>query len=177
MRRTGAHSMTQMKVASHTTLRMVMVQDTAGDMVVMAEVTAADVVMGIVVAVATTATLVGEPTPLVIQTLLRAAPTPRLMVTHMDNDAQFLHDNLEQVDDDTGVYSDFVGYTYNHSGTSLLLDSCLTVNLITNKDLLHGIHKANTTMYIRCTAGVATTNLQGWLGDFPEPVWYIPQGS
>ena len=32
-------------------------------------------------------------------------------------------------------------------------------------------------MHICCTAGVATTNLQGWLGDFPEePVWYIPQG-
>ena len=93
----------------------------------------------------------------------------------MDNDAQFLHDNLEQVDDYTGVYSDFIGYTYDYGGTSLLLDSCLTVNLIANKDLLHGIHKANTMMRICCTTGVATTNLQGWLGDFPELVWYIPQ--
>jgi hypothetical protein len=50
------------------------------------------------------------------------------------------------------------------------------VNLIANKHLLHGIHKAPTTMRIKCTAGVASTNLQGWLGDFPEPVWYIPQG-
>ena len=93
-----------------------------------------------------------------------------------DDNNQFLHDNLEQVDDYTGVYSDFIGYTYDYNGTSLLLDSCLTVNLIMNKDLLHGIHKANTMMCICCTAGIATTNLQGWLGDFPEPVWYIPQG-
>ena len=68
----------------------------------------------------------------------------------MDDDAQFLHDNLEQVDDYTGVYSHFIGYTYDHSGTSLLLDSCSTVNLIANKDLLHGIHKAKTTMQICC---------------------------
>lgn len=102
--------------------------------------------------------------------------------THMqtngdtDDDAQFLHGNLEQVDDYTGVYSDFIGYTCNYDGASLLLDSCSTVNLIANRHLLHGIHKAATTMCIRCTAGVATMNLQGWLGDFPEPVWYIPQG-
>ena len=94
-----------------------------------------------------------------------------------DDDAQFLHDNLEQVDDYTGVYSDFIGYTWcDYNGTLLLLDSCSTVNLIANKELLHGIHKANTTMCICCTARVATTNLQGWLGDFPELVWYIPQG-
>ena len=93
-----------------------------------------------------------------------------------DDDAQFLHDNLEQVDEYSGVYSHFVGYMYDHNRTSLLLDSCSTVNLITNKNLLHGIHWAKTTMHIRCTAGVATTNLQGWLGDFPEPVWYILEG-
>ena len=93
----------------------------------------------------------------------------------MDNNAQFLQDNPDQVDDYTGVYSDFVGYTYDCSSTSFLLDSCSTVNLIVNKDLCHGIHKANTTMHIQCTTRVATTNLQGCLGDFPEPVWYIPQ--
>ena len=52
-----------------------------------------------------------------------------------DDNAQFLHDNLEQVDDYTGVHSDFIGYTYDHGGTSLLLDICSTVNLIMNKDL------------------------------------------
>jgi hypothetical protein len=93
-----------------------------------------------------------------------------------DEDAQFLLDNLEQVNDYSGVYSNFIGYTRDYNGASLLLDSCSTVNLIANKHLLHGIHKAPTTMRIKCTAGVASTNLQGWLGDFPEPVWYIPQG-
>ena len=93
-----------------------------------------------------------------------------------DDDAQFLQDNLEEVEDYSGVYSNFVGYTSAYSSTSLLLNSCSTVNLIANQDLLHGIHKARTTMRICCTAGVATTNLQGWLGNFPEPIWYIPQG-
>ena len=87
----------------------------------------------------------------------------------MDDDVQFLHNNLEQVDNYTGVYLHFIGYMYDHSGTSLvLLDSCSTVNLIANKNLLHGIHQAKTTMWIHCTTGIATTNLQGWLGDFLE---------
>jgi hypothetical protein len=31
-------------------------------------------------------------------------------------------------------------------------------------------------MHIRCNAGVTTTNFKGWLGDFPERVWYNPDG-
>ena len=93
-----------------------------------------------------------------------------------DEDAQFLQDNLDQVNDYSGVCSHFIGYTCNYNGTSLLLDSCSTINLIANKHLLHEIHKASTTMRVKCTAGIASTNLQGWLGNFPEPVWYIPQG-
>jgi hypothetical protein len=31
-------------------------------------------------------------------------------------------------------------------------------------------------MHVRCNAGVTTTNLMGWLGDFPEPVWFNPKG-
>ena len=72
--------MTQMKVVSLTTLRMEMVQDMAEDMVVMVEVTAVDVAM---VAMATAPTQVEAPPPLVIQALLRAGPTHRLMVTWM----------------------------------------------------------------------------------------------
>ena len=49
-----------------------------------------------------------------------------------DDDTQFLQDNLEEVEDYSGVYSDFVGYTSAYNGTSLLLDSCSTVNLIAN---------------------------------------------
>ena len=58
-----------------------MVQDLAEDAVVTVEVMAVDMAIGIMVAVATAAMPVGEPTPLVIQTLPRAAPTHRLMVT------------------------------------------------------------------------------------------------
>ena len=65
-----------------------------------------------------------------------------------DDDAQFLQDNLEQVEDYMGVYSDFISYTCNSDDTLLLLNSCSTVNLIANKCLLHGIHKATTTMLI-----------------------------
>ena len=75
--------MIPMKVVSCTTLRMVTVQDAAGDVVAMAEVVAADMVMGIVVDMATVAMLVGEPTPLVTQTLPSATPTHRLKVTQM----------------------------------------------------------------------------------------------
>ena len=50
-----------------------------------------------------------------------------------EDNAQFLQDNLEQVEDYSGIYSDFVGYTSAYSSTSLLLDSCSTVNLIANK--------------------------------------------
>jgi hypothetical protein len=86
-------------------------------------------------------------------------------------------DNLDQIEEYLHYHhSDFVGYTSDSMENTLLLDSCSTVNLIANKDLLHGIHKVPTTMRIQCNAGVTTTNLKGWLGDFPEPVWYNPDG-
>ena len=31
-------------------------------------------------------------------------------------------------------------------------------------------------MTVRCNAGTITTNQMGWLGDYPEPVWYNPTG-
>jgi hypothetical protein len=91
-------------------------------------------------------------------------------------------DNLDQVEDYSSLvyshylHSDFVGYTAARDDRSILLDSCSTVNLIANKNLLHGIHRVDTMLRIRCNAGFTTTNQQGWLGDFPEPVWYNPNG-
>ena len=91
-------------------------------------------------------------------------------------------DNLDQVEDYSSLvfshylHSDFVGHTGTSSDNNILLDSCSTVNLIANKALLHGIHRVGTTMRIRCNAGFTTTNQQGWLGNFPEPVWYNPNG-
>jgi hypothetical protein len=87
-------------------------------------------------------------------------------------------DNLDEIPEE---YSRaFVGHNTTAGGSSLnntlLLDSCSTVNLIMNKTLLHGIHMVPTTMHIQCNAGITSTNLKGWLGDFPEPVWYNPDG-
>jgi hypothetical protein len=85
-------------------------------------------------------------------------------------------DNLDEIPEE---YSHaFVGHNTTTGGSSLnntlLLDSCSTVNLIANKTLLHGIHTMPTTMHIQYNAGITSTNLKGWLGDFPEPVWYNP---
>ena len=62
------------------------------------------------------------------------------------------------------------------SGNVLLIDSCSSVNLICNSDLLHDIVTVDWHMRVRCNAGVRTTNQQGRLGSFPEPVWYNPKG-
>jgi hypothetical protein len=91
-----------------------------------------------------------------------------------DEDAMYLVDNLDQVE--TYPVEHFVGYTSDSDNSMLLLDSCSTVNLIASKRLLRDIHQVPTTMHIQCNAGIITTNLQGWLGDFLEPVWYNPKG-
>jgi hypothetical protein len=94
-----------------------------------------------------------------------------------DDDAAYLVDNLDEIDEE--YLHAFVGHTTTTGGSlnnTLLLDSCSTDNLITNKTLLHGIHTVLTTMHIQCNAGVTSTNLKGWLGNFPEPVWYNPDG-
>ena len=58
----------------------------------------------------------------------------------------------------------------------LLIDSCSTVCLICNRELLCGVHKVSKGLSVRCNVGVRTTNLKGYLGDFPEPVWFDPGG-
>jgi hypothetical protein len=62
------------------------------------------------------------------------------------------------------------------SGNVLLIDNCSSVNLICNSDLLHDIMTVDWHMRVRYNAGVRTTNQQGRLGSFPEPVWYNPKG-
>lgn len=61
-----------------------------------------------------------------------------------DDDALFLVDNLDQVEDYSVIYShflhsDFIGYTHDSTDVTILLDSCSTV-IIVNKSLLRGIH-------------------------------------
>ena len=57
----------------------------------------------------------------------------------------------------------------------ILLDNQSTVDVFTNRHLLKNIRRANTNMFIHCTAGVAKTNL---IGDLPGygTVWYHPNG-
>jgi hypothetical protein len=107
-----------------------------------------------------------------------------------DDDAQFLVDNLDQVEDylavscnlagislaidiDT-VAADFIAFQSNES--TLLLDSCSTLNLFADKSLLHDIHQVDKYMHVRCNAGVTSMNLMGWFRDFPELVWFNPDG-
>jgi hypothetical protein len=58
----------------------------------------------------------------------------------------YLVDNLDQVE--TYPVEHFVGYTSDSDNSTLLLDSCSTVNLITSKHLLRDIHQVPTTMHI-----------------------------
>ena len=61
--------------------------------------------------------------------------------------------------------------------TWMLIDSCSTVDIISSPDLLHGIHKVSNTIRVRCNAGVTILDQMGYLGDYPRPVWYNPDGG
>jgi hypothetical protein len=109
-----------------------------------------------------------------------------------DDEAQFLVDNLDGLEDYLGFsfsfesskpvvapsfdsrQADFIAFQLGDP--ILLLDSCSTLNLISDESMLRDIHEVDKTMHVRCNAGVTKTNLMGWLGDFPEPVWFNPKG-
>ena len=59
----------------------------------------------------------------------------------------------------------------------LMIDSCSTLNLISNKSWLSDIHEVDTTMHIHSTGGVSVTHKMGYLGNYPTPVWYLPDGN
>ena len=61
--------------------------------------------------------------------------------------------------------------------TWLLIDSCSTVDIISSPELLHGIHKVPNPIRVRCNAGITVLDQMGYLGDYPLPVWYNPDGS
>ena len=56
--------------------------------------------------------------------------------------------------------------------TWLLIDSCSTIDIISSPDLLHGIHKVSNPIRVWCNAGVTILDQMGYLGDYPQPVWY-----
>ena len=60
--------------------------------------------------------------------------------------------------------------------TWLLADSCSSVDIISSKTLLRNIHKADQVMHLHCNAGTVTLTHQGYLGEYPFPVWYHPRG-
>ena len=57
-----------------------------------------------------------------------------------------------------------------------MLDSCSTLDLISNKSWLSDIHEVDTTMHIHSTGGVSVTHKMGYLGNYPTPVWYLANG-
>ena len=61
--------------------------------------------------------------------------------------------------------------------TWLLIDSCSTVDIISSPNLLHGIHHVSHPIRVCCNAGVTTLNQMGYLGDYPRPVWFNPEGG
>ena len=60
--------------------------------------------------------------------------------------------------------------------TWLLLDSCSTTNLISNKNWLHDIHDNGTSITVWCNAGTVCLAQKGYFGSYPEAVWFNPHG-
>ena len=58
----------------------------------------------------------------------------------------------------------------------ILLDSCSSANLISDRTLLHNVHQATCPLVVHCNAGSVTLTEQGYFGSYPEPVWYNPSG-
>ena len=67
---------------------------------------------------------------------------------------------------------------YKVEDTSAVLDSGSSVNIFSNKRMLFGIHKCNHTLPVK-TIGNQDVELtmQGYLGDYLEPVWYFRDGT
>jgi hypothetical protein len=89
----------------------------------------------------------------------------------MPRNAQFLLTQQDNLDNSENYSQSSVGVTdrcfqmleqaNRLSGNVLFIDSCSSVNLICNSDLLHDIVTVDWHMRIRCNAGVRTTNQQG----------------
>jgi len=58
----------------------------------------------------------------------------------------------------------------------LLLDNFSTVNLIANWSMLTDIQEVTPPLKVQCSAGVKQTNLMATFGNFPESVWFDPNG-
>jgi hypothetical protein len=124
----------------------------------------------------------------VVRTLVASTNTPTedTATDGANANAQFLlaqQDNLDNIENCSQSFVDVTDRCFQMleqanclSGNVRLIDSCSSVNLICNNDLLHDIVTVDWHMRVRCNARVRTTNQQGRLGSFPKPVWYNPQG-
>jgi hypothetical protein len=79
-------------------------------------------------------------------------------------------DNLENVEDYYQLPSDIdevvlltATATNQSAMMTLILDSGSTLNMVSNKDLLHGIHKVPVGIRVKCNAGITTLNKKGYL--------------
>jgi hypothetical protein len=84
--------------------------------------------------------------------------------------------NLTQVSVDICTAENVVLEHHALPSTWLLLDSCSTMDIVSNGNLLHDIHHVNCPVTVRCNAGRVQLTHQGYLGDYPYPVWYNPNG-
>ena len=75
-----------------------------------------------------------------------------------------------------GMETALASFIHHLPNTWLLLDSCSTTNLISNKNWLHDIHDDGTSISVRCNAGTITLTQKGYFGSYPEPVWFNPHG-
>jgi hypothetical protein len=53
----------------------------------------------------------------------------------------------------------------------ILIDSCSSVNMFANKELLHDIKPTTHPINIHCNAGTVSVSKMGLLGNYPERVW------
>ena len=58
----------------------------------------------------------------------------------------------------------------------LLMDSCSSVTIISNKELVHGIYKSDQTLRVHCGGGDNYLSYKARFGDYPKDVWFDPDG-
>jgi hypothetical protein len=58
----------------------------------------------------------------------------------------------------------------------IVLDSCSTVDMIANEELLHDIKPTSNPINTHCNAGTVPVNKDALMGDYPEQVWFNPHG-
>ena len=110
-------------------------------------------------------------------------------------DAQVANEVAEadnQSDSDSKLDDESIPYDYHctnavifyQSGSlssgSLIIDSASSVNIISNEDMLDNIRMLDETHWLPIiTVGSEVVHLKhkGDFGDYPEPVWYYPQGK